>query len=597
MLDSNRSKKLSYIGIIIVIILGLYASSLYSYLLFHSLIEIFTIAVAFMLFILIWNTRAYSENNYLRLLGIGYAFIAFIDLLHTLAFKGMNVFQGFDANLPTQLWIAARYLQTVTLCIAPLFVERRADNRAIFGGYAAAILVLVAIVYSGNFPDCFIEGKGLTAFKIGSEYVISALLFVSLFLFYRKRSFFNNNVFFLIAFSIICTVLSEISFTTYISVYGFANMLGHFSKLAAFYLIYRAVLVTGLKDPFDLIFRDLKQTEEELNIAYETLEDKVRERTAELRTSEEKYRSLINKVQVAIVLHDGQGRILDSNPLAQKLLGLSADQLLGKSLIDPKWHFLREDRSIMPVDEYPARLVLSRQYSLRGYVAGISHPNQENIIWVLVNAEPEYNEAGEITLVIVSFVEITRRKEAEEKLRESELRLHTIWDTEPECVKLVSNDGLLLDINSAGLAMLDVDNIDHVIGKPFIDWVAPEYHQHFLTIYQHALNEGSAIGTYELIGSKGTKRWVETHVVPLEDNESKITMLLSVTRDISEQKRSEDDLHKLNEELEQRVKDRTAEMEQKNVELERMNKLFVGRELRMQELKYRIGELEKVANK
>ena len=266
--------------VITAIVLGLYLSSLHSYLLFHSLIEIFTISIAFTLFILTWNTRGYLENNYLRLLGIGYAFIAVIDLLHTLAYKGMNVFPGYGANLPTQLWIAARYLQAFTLFAAPLFVERRMDNRVIFGGYTAVVSVLVAMVYSGNFTDCFIEGKGLTTFKISSEYVISAFIIASLYFFYRKRKSFDNKVFLLIAASIVCTVLSEISFTEYVSVYGFANMVGHFSKLAAFCFIYQAILVTGIKEPFDLIFRDLKQAQETLLKSKDALEEKVRERTA-----------------------------------------------------------------------------------------------------------------------------------------------------------------------------------------------------------------------------------------------------------------------------------------------------------------------------
>jgi len=166
MVNSNRHEQFTALGVLTAIVLGLYLSSLYSYLLFHSLVEIVTIAIAFTLFILTWNTRKYLTNNYLKLLGIGYAFIAFIDLLHTLAYKGMPVFPGYGANLPTQLWIGARYLQAVTLLAAPLLANRKLDNRAVFGGYAAAVSGLVAMVYSGHFPDCFIEGKGLTIFKI-----------------------------------------------------------------------------------------------------------------------------------------------------------------------------------------------------------------------------------------------------------------------------------------------------------------------------------------------------------------------------------------------------------------------------------------------
>lgn len=292
MFDSNRCEKLSYIAFIVASIAGLYLSSLYSYLLFHSLIEISTIAIGFTLFILTWNTRRFLANNLICIIGIGYAFISFIDLFHTLAFKGMNIFPGFGANLPTQLWIAARYLEAVTLCAAPLFVERRMRHRAILGIFAAATSLLVVMVYSGNFPECYIEGKGLTTFKIGSEYLISALLLTSLYLFYRKREHFDATVYLLILSSIACAALSGLLFTTYLNVNDFANMVGHFFKLAAFYLIYRAIIVTGFHQPFNIIFKDLKQTEETLKKAHDSLEEKVRERTAELRESEENLRRL-----------------------------------------------------------------------------------------------------------------------------------------------------------------------------------------------------------------------------------------------------------------------------------------------------------------
>ena len=180
---------------------------------------------------------------------------------------------------------------------------------------------------------------------------------------------------------------------------------------------------------------DLEARNIELEVARNTLEERVKERSAELeqtnrrlqqqidvhlqtvealKESEAKYRSLIRKVQTAIVLHDGQGQILDSNPLARELLGLSEDQLLGKALIDPEWRFLREDDTIMPVAEYPVSLVLSTQQPLRGYVLGINRPDKDDISWVLVNAEPEYDDSGKVALVIVSFVDITDRRSAEE---------------------------------------------------------------------------------------------------------------------------------------------------------------------------------------
>jgi signal transduction histidine kinase len=267
----------------------LYLSSLRSYLLFHSLIEIVTIAISFSLFMLTWNGRCYLANGYLRGLGIGYGCVAFIDLIHTLAYKGMNVFPGYGANLPTQLWIAARYLQVAMLLVAAFLVKRRIYDYPIFGISIAAAAGLLFWVFSGRFPACFVDGHGLTRFKITSEYVISGLLLLALIQLLRKRAEFDRGVLILVSASLVSSIFAELAFTTFVSLYGFTNMLGHYAKLASFYLMYRAILVTGIRQPFAVIFRDLKQTELALRKSEEGLEDKVRARTAELHASEEHY--------------------------------------------------------------------------------------------------------------------------------------------------------------------------------------------------------------------------------------------------------------------------------------------------------------------
>ena len=82
----------------VVVLTGLYLTSLYSYLLFHSLSEIFSVVVAWGIFMIAWNSRQFLDNNYFLFVGIAYLFVGGVDLLHTLAYKGMGVFQGSDAN-------------------------------------------------------------------------------------------------------------------------------------------------------------------------------------------------------------------------------------------------------------------------------------------------------------------------------------------------------------------------------------------------------------------------------------------------------------------------------------------------------------------
>jgi PAS domain S-box-containing protein len=174
--------------------------------------------------------------------------------------------------------------------------------------------------------------------------------------------------------------------------------------------------------------------------------DALEERDAELRVGEERYRSLIQKVQTAIVVHDGHGRILTTNPLARELLGLSADQLLGKALVDPGWHFVREDGSVLPVTEHPVSFVLSTQKPLRAQVIGVSRPDRDEIDWMLVNAEPEYGDSAEIAQVIVSFVDITGRKRAEKALHRLNRELRAISNCNQVLVRAQDEGTLLSEI-------------------------------------------------------------------------------------------------------------------------------------------------------
>lgn len=259
-------------GVIALLFAGLYALSSWNYLLFHSLAELFSIVIGCSLFVVAWNTRRIVDNHYLPFVGIAYLFISFLDMIHTLAYKGMGVFPHHGADLPTQLWIAARFLESSALLAAPLFIRRRLKAYAALGVFAAMTSLLLYTIFSGVFPDCYVEGKGLTGFKIAGEYFISLLLAGSLLSIARYRAAFEPKVFRLIALSIILTVGSELAMTLYVGVYDNSNMVGHAFKILSFYLLYKAVIATGLIEPYTLLFRNLQRREEDLRHANSELE-------------------------------------------------------------------------------------------------------------------------------------------------------------------------------------------------------------------------------------------------------------------------------------------------------------------------------------
>jgi diguanylate cyclase (GGDEF)-like protein len=262
----NRFLNISLqIVVLVAVVAGLYLSSLYSYILFHSIVEIFSIIVSSCIFLVAWNSRRFLDSNYMLFLGISFLFITIIDILHTLAYKGMGVFPGYDANLATQLWISMRYVLAVSFLAAPLFIRRKVNMPLVFSVYTAVTtLLLLSVFYWGIFPACYVEGAGLTPFKIYSEYVISLILFGSLIFLVTGRKAFDRRISGLLLGSIVLSIMAELAFTTYASVYGFSNMLGHMLVFISFYLIYKALIETGLTRPYDLMFRNLKRSEEEL---------------------------------------------------------------------------------------------------------------------------------------------------------------------------------------------------------------------------------------------------------------------------------------------------------------------------------------------
>jgi signal transduction histidine kinase len=245
-----------------LLLLGLYLISHYSYLLFHSLVETFSIVVACGTFMVAWNARQFLDNDYLLFIGIAFLFVAALDLLHTLAYQGMGVFIEYDANLPTQLWTASRYVQSLSLLIAPLFIRRRLKPYPAFLSYAAIVsLLLASIFYWHVFPDCYIEGVGLTPFKKTSEYIISLLLLASIARLLQHRTQFDPGVLRVLILAIVLTIGAELAFTSYVSVYGPSNLVGHILKIISFYLIYRTIIATALVKPYRVLFRNLKQSE------------------------------------------------------------------------------------------------------------------------------------------------------------------------------------------------------------------------------------------------------------------------------------------------------------------------------------------------
>jgi PAS domain S-box-containing protein len=254
--------------LIIPSILGLlFLASQYHYLLFHTIIELFCVIIALAIFLIFWNTRHFVSNYSFIYLGIGFLFVAGFDLVHTLAYKGVGVFKGYDPDLAIQFWIMGRYGEAISFFLAASSSGRTFRIPSILGMYIiGTILLFLSVFWWDVFPVCYIDGVGLTPFKIASEYIIALIFLGAMIFMHRKNRDIPDPIAKSLYLAAALAIFSEFSFTLYTDVYGYSNMVGHYLKCLSYYFIYKAVIVTNLKNPMAMLFKDLQASKQSLEI-------------------------------------------------------------------------------------------------------------------------------------------------------------------------------------------------------------------------------------------------------------------------------------------------------------------------------------------
>jgi PAS domain S-box-containing protein len=413
-----------------LVLVALFLTSRYSFLLFHSLAELFSIVIAGCFFTMAWNTRTYMDNDFLLLVGIASFFTSGMDVLHMLAYKGMGLFPGYDANLPTQLWIASRYFQSLSLLAAVSIMVFQPEQRRRLNAYLvfAAGVVITAILFGtilGRvFPTCYVEGAGLTPFKKISELIISSVLILSMLLLWRARSRLDGSVLKLLLASTALMTMADLAFIFYVGVYDLSNLLGHFFKVLAFYLLYRVTIVTGLRRPFALMFRDLKKTEVNLRALLGEKEELLREIQQQIRNNQEGEAALRERTERYQLVVAGSGATIWDWDVRNKRVFYS-----------PQWKALRgygeeevgnreeEWRSGIHPDD--AQRVLA---AVQAHFDGITPFFDEEYRirckdgswkWIADRGLAMHDETGRVLRMAGSGSDITGRKQAEETLRTS----------------------------------------------------------------------------------------------------------------------------------------------------------------------------------
>ena len=278
-----------------------------------------------------------------------------------------------------------------------------------------------------------------------------------------------------------------------------------------------------------------------------------------LRESEERYRGLIMNLDAGVIVHAPDSSIIMSNPKASELLGLSEDQLKGVRAVDPLWNFLNEDYSPMLVEHYPVNQILRRKKSIKDLRLGVNRPVTSDIVWVTVNGSPVWDNSGEIAEIVISFLDITERKHAEEALIKEQYLMETLMNNIPDHLYFKDLESRFIRMSKSHLQFFKLKDGNEAIGKTDFDFFTEEHARAAYLDEMEIIRTGNPLMKEEKeTWADRSETWVLTTKMPLRDQEGKIIGTFGISKDITERKMFEHELLEAKEKAEANDRLKTA---------------------------------------
>ena len=303
------------------------------------------------------------------------------------------------------------------------------------------------------------------------------------------------------------------------------------------------LLLQGELKTFLIVDQCLKNEEGQNYALLSSALDITRRKQAEelLARSEEKLRHLIETMQIGMLLQGPNAEVLLSNSKALELLGLTESQLLGKTPFDPDWNIIHEDGSPFLSDTLPVPHALVTHIPIHDVVMGVYRPINGDRIWLLVDAEPQLDEKGNVLQVVCLFVDITNCKHAEIELIKSKRELEKVQ-------KITKIGGWYLDLVTQEVIwtkeIYEIFDYDQTIALPLFNDCQKLYSPaswELLSISIAAIMETGIPFEIELesIRKDGNKCWMWTWGEVVRDSEGKIFALRGVVQNITTHKIAE----------------------------------------------------------
>jgi PAS domain S-box-containing protein len=258
-----------------------------------------------------------------------------------------------------------------------------------------------------------------------------------------------------------------------------------------------------------------------------------------LKASEYKFRHLVNNLNAGIVIHNPDTTIRFSNPQAASLLGITQDQLDGKDALDPDWKFLDAQGNELKPEDYPVSKVIDTKKAIKDKVYGINRPSIPDRVWVQVNAYPEFDQNGELLQAVITFIDISDIKRAEEGLSESLEFNRRLLATIPDLVIRTDLEGNIVFVNEPGTKGTFFYTKEELIGRNMLSFIHETDLQRAVENTKLMFEKPLGIKEYKLKLDDGQVLDYEVNGDVVRDSDNNPVGMIYIVRNITERKRAE----------------------------------------------------------
>ncbi|MBP6097322.1 MAG: EAL domain-containing protein [Methyloversatilis sp.] len=525
--ERNQSRALVFCSVAILFMVGagalppisLYGGKLGNMLGVHLLLEMFSVVVSLLVVMMALHTIDRARSDTSKALIYGFSIVAGSDLIHALSYEGMPpLLVESSTERAIFFWFVSRTFELIALVLVAAGVRLPFSRHTwlVFGVLTIAAMFLLGTFALDRFPDTFVPGRGVTPFKAFVEYGFCVcFLLVAGWLFVQYRADREQRTLY-IAVACFIMAIAGIAFTSYVTPSDFINFVGHLYKIVAYGLVFRAMFLTGLREPYELL---------------EQSERRLRDRETELET-------LLSQMPAGVSLLDRELRFRYINPINEAKFGIACAEAVGRHL-----------EELMPaelIDTMKPRFIeaLGGQRVEFDYAFTGADGMQRYRAATLV---PDRNAEGGVDGVVAITNDTTQRERARRQLLDS-LReiseLKAALDAHA-IVAVTDARGVITRVNDKFCSISQYSR-DELIGQTHRIINSGHHPRSFFIDLWRTISGGQAWhGEICNKARDGSLYWVYTTIVPFVGLDGVPLQYIAIRADITQRKRAEQEAQRL----------------------------------------------------